>query len=114
MGAAMTVWGALLTAPEAIIGPLPPVVFFPLIFLVSLIGGGLWATIVGVLRGRFGGNEVIISLMMNYVAIFIVSYLVSGPLRAPGDLPQTPRIPEATILPFIIPDTRAHAGILAA
>jgi simple sugar transport system permease protein len=44
----------------------------------------------------------------------MVNYLVSGPLRAPGDLPQTPRVPEGTILPFIIPDTRAHAGILIA
>jgi simple sugar transport system permease protein len=114
MGASMTVWVALLTAPESVIGPLPPALFFPLAFLASFIAGGLWAAIVGVLRGRFGGNEVIISLMMNYVAIFFVNYLVSGPLRAPGDLPQTPRIPEATILPFIIPDTRAHAGILAA
>ncbi len=114
IGAAMTVWVALLTAPDAAIGPLPPAVFFLLVFAASFIAGGVWASIVGILRGRFGGNEVIVSLMMNYVAIFIVNYLVSGPLRAPGDLPQTSRIPEATILPFIIPMTRAHAGILAA
>lgn len=114
IGAAMTVWVALLTAPDAAIGPLPPAVFFLLVFAASFIAGGVWAAIVGILRGRFGSNEVIVSLMMNYVAIFIVNYLVSGPLRAPGDLPQTLRIPEATILPFIIPMTRAHAGILAA
>ncbi|MHB8778447.1 MAG: ABC transporter permease [Anaerolineales bacterium] len=114
IGAAMTVWVALLSAPDAAIGPLPPAVFFLLVFAVSFIAGGVWASIVGILRGCFGSNEVIVSLMMNYVAIFIVNYLVSGPLRAPGDLPQTPRIPEATILPFIIPMTRAHAGILAA
>jgi len=114
IGAAMTVWVALLTAPDAAIGPLPPPVFFLLVFAASFIAGGIWASIVGILRGRFGSNEVIVSLMMNYVAIFIVNYLVSGPLRAPGDLPQTPRIPEATFLPFIIPMTRAHAGILAA
>ena len=113
-GAAMAVWVALLTAPEAAIGPLPPLLFFPLVFAASFAAGGVWAGIVGILRARFEGNEVIISLMMNFVAIFLINYLVSGPLRAPGDLPQTPRIPEATALPFIIPGTRAHAGILAA
>lgn len=114
IGAAAAVWLALLTVPGAAIGPLPPLLFFPLAFFASFVAGGLWAGIVGVLRGRFGGNEVLISLMMNYVAVFIINYLVSGPLRAPGDLPQTPRIPDATLLPFIIPNTRAHAGILAA
>ena len=45
------------------------------------------------MRVRFGGNDVLISLMMNYVAAFLVQYLVSGPMRAPGDLPQTVRLP---------------------
>ena len=114
IGAAAAVWLALLTQAGAAIGPLSPVLFFPLVFLGSFLGGGLWAGIAGILRGRFGGNEVLVSLMMNYVAIFVINYLVSGPLRAPGDLPQTPRIPDVTVLPFIIPDTRAHAGLLVA
>lgn len=114
VGASATVWSALLTAPEATVGPLPKAVFFPLVFLASFIAGGLWSGIVGILKGRFGGNEVIVSLMFNYIAIFLVNYLVSGPLRALGDLPQTARIPTDTILPFIIPNTRAHAGILVA
>lgn len=114
IGASMTVWVALATDPEGAIGPLSPILFFPFVFLASFIAGGVWAGLVGVLKSRFGGNEVIVSLMFNYVAVFLVNYLVSGPLRAPGDLPQTLRVPAETILPFIIPDTRAHAGILAA
>jgi simple sugar transport system permease protein len=114
VGASMAVWAALLCAPGAAIGTLPKAVFFPLVFLASFVAGGAWAGIVGILKGRFGGNEVIVSLMFNYIAIFLVNYLVSGPLRAPGDLPQTPRIPAETLLPFIIPDTRAHAGLLVA
>lgn len=113
-GAAVTAWLALLTAPGAAIGPLPAGVFFPLAFLASFIAGGLWAGFVGVLKGRFGGNEVIVSLMFNYIAVLLVNFLVSGPLRAPGDLPQTARLPDGTLLPFVIPGTRAHAGILAA
>jgi general nucleoside transport system permease protein len=114
IGAAAGVWIALLNAPGGALGSLPSLIFFPLAFLVSFIAGGIWSGIVGFLRARYGGNEVLISLMMNYIAVFIVQYLVSGPLRAPGDLPQTSRIPESTILPFIIPGTRAHAGILVA
>jgi simple sugar transport system permease protein len=52
--------------------------------------------------------------MSNYVAILIVQYLVSGPMRAPGGLPETDRLPAATWLPFILAGTRAHAGILLA
>jgi ABC-type uncharacterized transport system permease subunit len=74
----------------------------------------LWSGIVGLLRTRFGGNEVLISLMMNYVAILIVQYLVSGPMRAPGSLPETDRLPAGTWLTFVLPGTRAHAGILLA
>ena len=114
IGASMAVWVALLTRPGALLGPLPPLVFFPLVFLASFIAGGVWSGIVGLIRARFEGNEVIISLMMNYIAVFLVNYLVSYPLRAPGDLPQTAHIPQATMLPFVIPDTRAHAGILVA
>jgi len=69
---------------------------------------------VGFIRARWGGNEVLISLMSNYVAIFILQYLVSGPLRAPGSLPETRLLPPTTWLPFILPGTRAHAGILIA
>jgi ABC-type uncharacterized transport system permease subunit len=114
IGASTAVWVALLTRPGALLGPLPPLAFFPLVFLASFIAGGAWSGIVGLIRARFGGNEVIISLMMNYIAVFLVNYLVSYPLRAPGDLPQTAHIPDSTMLPFVIPDTRAHAGILAA
>jgi ABC-type uncharacterized transport system permease subunit len=88
--------------------------FFPLVLLLSFTAGALWAGVVALIRARFGGNEVLISLMMNYVAILIVQYLVSGPMRAPGGVPETALLPRATWLPFILPGTRAHAGILLA
>jgi simple sugar transport system permease protein len=114
VGAAASAWLALATAPGARIGPLPALIFFPAVMLLSFAAGALWAGIVGLLRARFGGNEVLISLMMNYVAMLLVQYLVSGPMRAPGSLPETDRLPAATWLPFVLPGTRAHAGILLA
>ncbi|WP_315926635.1 ABC transporter permease [Mesorhizobium sp. SP-1A] len=114
MGAATATWVALQTVEGGLFGPLPFAVFLPLAVLVALLTGAVWAGIVGFFKSRFGGNEVITSLMMNYIAIFLVQYLVSGPLRAKGELPASPRLPQETWLPMILDGTRAHAGILIA
>lgn len=114
IGAAASGWLALACAPGARIGPLAFFLFLPLAILFAFVAGGAWAGVIGFIRARLGGNEVLISLMSNYVAIFILQYLVSGPMRAPGSLPETPLLPRATWLPFILPGTRAHAGILIA
>ncbi len=114
IGAAATAWLALLTAPGARIGPLPVSVFLPLVIVFGFFAAGIWACLAGIVRARLGGNEVLISLMSNYVAIFFLQYLLSGPMRAPGSLPETRLLPRATWLPFILPGTRAHAGILIA
>jgi simple sugar transport system permease protein len=114
IGASATAWLALLTAPGAPLASLPCPIFLALAICFAFAAAGVWAGLVGVLRARFGGNEVLISLMSNYVAIFILQYLVSGPLRAPGSLPETRMFPRSSWLPFILPGTRAHAGILLA
>jgi ABC-type uncharacterized transport system permease subunit len=114
IGASAIAWLALLTAPGGRIGPIPFVLFLPLAILFGFVAGGVWAGFVGLVRARLGGNEVLISLMSNYVAIFILQYLVSGPMRAPGSLPETRLLPRATWLPFVLPGTRAHAGIFIA
>jgi ABC-type uncharacterized transport system permease subunit len=114
VGATTTAWLALLTASGTRVGSIPFPLFLTLATLLGFASGGIWAGLVGLLRAQLGGNEVLISLMSNYVAIFILQYLVSGPLRAPGSLPETRLLPRTTWLPFILPGTRAHAGILIA
>jgi general nucleoside transport system permease protein len=119
IGSAGAAWAALAASPGGLIGPLPFLVFLPLVLMVSFLCGGLWAALVGIVRVRLGGNEVLISLMMNYVAILIVQYLVSGPMRAAGSLPETERFPAATWMPFLFPTSgphgsRAHFGIVIA
>ena len=114
VGSAATTWLALATVPGGVVGPLSFWAFFPLAILLSFAAGAVWAGMVAVIRARFGGNEVLISLMTNYIAILAVQYLVSGPMRAPGGVPETALLPHATWLPFILPGTRAHAGILLA
>ncbi|HXW61784.1 MAG TPA: ABC transporter permease [Candidatus Acidoferrales bacterium] len=110
IGAAAVGWMSLATPRGPHLGPL----FLPLAILLSLTVGGLWAGLVAFVRVRLGGNEVLISLMSNYVARFFLQYLVSGPLRAPGSLPETSVLPHDTWLPFLVPGTRGHAGILIA
>ena len=114
MGATAASWIALAGTPQGFPWSIPPLLYWPLVLLAAFLAGAIWAGWVGALRVRFGGNDVLISLMANYVAIFIVQYLVSGPMRAPGDLPQTPRLPVESWLPFVMSGMRAHWGIAIA
>lgn len=85
------------------------------IFTSAAMFGAVWCWIVAQLKVRFGGNEVLLSLMFNYLAIYLVSYLVSNPMRARGSLPQTERFPDKTLLPRLMGDTNAlHAGTVIA
>ena len=59
-------------------------VLIPAMLIAGAIGGALWGAIPGVLRAKFGANETITTLMLNYVAILFTQYLVHGPWRTPG------------------------------
>jgi general nucleoside transport system permease protein len=79
----------------------------PAILAAGALGGAFWGAIAGVIRSRFGGNEVIATLMLNVLALLLTGYLVSGPLRATGVAsPQTETIARGAWLPVIIPGSR--------
>jgi simple sugar transport system permease protein len=97
------------------LGDLSPWVGIPLVLVAGFLTGGLWGAIAGFLKKQFGANEIIITLMLNYVALAIASYLVGGPWRDPaGTEPYTAHFAEGTILPIVLPRTRLHAGIVVA
>ncbi|MEP7381386.1 MAG: ABC transporter permease [Gemmatimonadota bacterium] len=78
-------------------------------------GGAAWAAIPAWLRRRFGVLEVISTIMMNFVALYLVGYLVRGPLQEPTRVyPQSSTLPAATHLPTLVPGTRLHAGFAIA
>lgn len=92
----------------------PGIVQTVLILAAGVLGGTLWAGLAGLLKARFGAHEVITTIMLNYVAMQLVSFLVRSPLHGPGPIPETPWISHAARLPLLIPDTRLHAGLLLA
>lgn len=87
-----------------------------LALLAGVLGGMAWAAITAVLRDRFNANEILVSLMLVYVAELLLSYLVHGPLIDPDGFgfPQSRLFSDGWLLPIILPGTRLHVGILLA
>lgn len=82
---------------------------FPLHLLMALVAGiaagALWAGLAGLLKARTGAHEVIVTIMLNYVAFYLIAYLLATPglLQAPGsNNPKTPPTPESAQLPPLL------------
>jgi simple sugar transport system permease protein len=95
---------------------LPSILHLPLTLLAGFLGGALWGLIVGILKMRFGASELITTIMLNYIALNLVNYFITGPMKdpTPGAPPQSAPILEVARLPRILANTRLHAGILIA
>jgi ABC-type uncharacterized transport system permease subunit len=80
------------------------------------IGGILWASIPAFLKIRFNTNEILVSLMLVYVAQLAVSWLVHGPLMDPDgfNFPQSRMFEEPALLPILIEDTRLNIAFMFA
>jgi general nucleoside transport system permease protein len=87
-----------------------------LMMLAGIAGGMAWAAIPALLRTRYNANEILVSLMLVYVALLLLSVLVHGPLRDPQsfNFPESRLFQPGAILPNLIPKTRAHIGFLIA
>lgn len=73
---------------------LPGIILLPISILVGMIVGALWGGIAGILKAKFEINEVIVCIMLNYIATFFTSYLVNAPLKGDGMEAQTDVIPQ--------------------
>ena len=109
---ALAATGVALTFQQA-----PDWVLVPLGLLAGFVGGGVWGGIAGVLKTNFKVNEVLSTIMLNSVAVFIMSFLLHGPIMDPTSLDnairiaQTQRLPPASDLWRLIP-TRFHMGLV--
>lgn len=108
------IMGAFAASFFALFTPdLPKVLLLPLMAVAGMIMGGLWAFVTAVLKVRFGVNETIITLMMNYVALHWITYLQYGPWRDPKALnfPKIANFGDNAILPKLL---GIHSGWLIA
>ncbi|HZF35126.1 MAG TPA: ABC transporter permease [Candidatus Angelobacter sp.] len=109
--------GAVLTAVlGAGLLPLPAPLLVPLLLVAGAIGGAL--TLLGptLLKNRFGVDEVVTTLLLNFIVVLLVSLLLDGPLKDPMGLgwPQSPKVIPAAALPKLVLGKRLHAGFLLA
>ena len=83
------------------------------VLLAGMLGGLAWAGIVALLRDRFNANEILVSLMLVYVAEMLLSYLVYGPWKDPKgyNFPQTITFLKATQVPRLFDGSRVNLGL---
>ena len=105
--------GALATASVGTyVAVLPSVLGIPIVFGIAMLAGSLWAAIAAYLKTKRGVNEVISTIMLNFIAAGLVSYCVHGPLmESAGQYPQTDPLPTSVLLPRLLPPTRLHLGV---
>lgn len=95
--------------------PVPGTLRIIFAFVFGFLAGGVWALIAAVLKSKWNISEIIVTIMLNYIAINFVGYAVRSFLQDPdGNVPQSARIESAAQLKPIIEGTRFHEGIVLA
>jgi len=104
-GAIAAVWVGL----EA--GALPALLLIPSVLIAALVAGAAWALVPTLMRLKLGVGEVITTILMNFVGIYLAAYMVHGPLQeSRGVFPQTDMVAVSARLPALFPGTRLHWG----
>jgi len=91
----------------------PPFMALPMVIVAGFFAGGLWAFIPAILKTKLKVDDVVSSLLLNYVMIHIMGALLFGPLQQPGSSwPRSSEIVAAAKYPILMPRSRFHLGIL--
>lgn len=95
---------------------LPPVIHLAVAVAGGLVGGAIWGGIVGLLKARTGAHEVIVTIMLNNIAAFLLLYLLgTAAFQRPGRQdPISPFVDGTATLPRLVPDSRLHLGFVLA
>lgn len=107
--------GAMLAGLVGFRLDLPLVVHLPLAVLAGVVGGALWGGIVGLLRARTGAHEVIVTIMLNYVAVYLLAYALTTPgfQREGSSNPISPPVADSAAFPLLLGSSfRLHLGFL--
>jgi len=92
---------------------LPGTLLIILCLLAAIVAGALWSLIAGLLKAYASANEVIVTLMLNFVAALLANYVINGAWRDPI-APQTETLPSGSALPTILGNSGANIGVLIA
>lgn len=94
----------------------PPILMIPLVLLAGAIAGGLGMLGPAILKTRFGADEVVTSLLLNFIILIFVQMMLEGPLKDPMGLgwPQSEPVIDAAVLPQLMDRMRLHAGFILA
>ena len=98
----------------------PKPALLPMALLAGAVAGALWGGVAGWLRARLEVNEILSTVMLNYIAAQLYTFLLRGPMIDPDELmtgsgtPQSMRLPRAAWLDRLVPGTRLHSGLVLA
>lgn len=108
--------GAMVSTIVALgMGEAPGILVIVLSLTVGFLAGGIWALIAAIFKAKFNISEIIVTIMMNYIAINFLGYAVRSFLMDPeGNVPQSAKIVESSQLKILFTGTRFHAGIIIA
>jgi simple sugar transport system permease protein len=106
---------AFATGLAFLLGGLPWAIAVPLVLAGGIVGGALLALPAALLRAYWGVNEIFVTVMLNFIALYTVDYLTTGPWNDPmaGEAISRP-IPAVANLPMLLQRAGAHSGILIA
>src|SRR5919199_3512499 len=96
---------------------IPAFIHIPLAVLGGCLAGAIWGGIPGWLKARTGGHEVINTIMMNFLALLLTSYLLNGPMKDPNPLNVIARTPDIAVsaqIPPLLTGYRVHWGFILA
>lgn len=95
---------------------LPSVAMIPLVVLASALGGGSLGYVCGLLKAKFKVDEIVSTVMFNYLVVLLLSYLLASKIwMAPGQYyMQTPLVPDSSRFPILLEGTSVHLGLMLA
>jgi simple sugar transport system permease protein len=97
----------------AVMAAVPPPLGWVVLMAVAVVVGAAWTIVPAWLRGRYGINEIVTTLMMTFIGVGLAAILVKGPFDGPSTVPQT-SVLEAPQMLWNLPDTRIHVGVIVA
>lgn len=116
----MVLGGLFGTMAALYLPEMPSIIMIPAVLIAGIIGGALWGWIPGALKAYYRVNEILSTIMLNIVAVQLMSYLLRGPLIDPAEIergtriPQTERLAPSADLPLIFGSDRLHIGPILA